>query len=191
MKKGFTLVELLAVIAIIGVLTTLIIPSVSRMVRDRKSKLYENQVNELVSVTRQYMANNPEMYDAIDEYGHVYVTLRELCNSKHIDCTVVDPRDNSTMEGLIRVSLSGTDYIYKYYDDVIESSLNVELNGGETTQEFLEYYTDGETIELIEPTKSEYEFLGWEIIEGDAVLVDNSKLIIGTEDSTIYASTHL
>ena len=186
MKKGYTLVELLAVITIIGLLTVLVVPNVNKLVKERKEKLYQNQESELVNIARQYMSNTPELYDAIDKYGHTYVSVSELCNKNYINCPVIDPRNKSDMNGFIRISVVNGDYVYKYYSDVGNIELIVELNGGVTTQEFSERYTDGEVLTLIEPTREGYKFLGWQVISGDSVL-NNNELTIGVETTTIYA----
>lgn len=47
-KKGFTLMELLAVIVILGLLSVLIVPKVVSSIKDSKKKSYEVSVNNLV-----------------------------------------------------------------------------------------------------------------------------------------------
>ena len=42
------------------------------------------------------------------------------------------------------------------------------------------------TITLLDPIKSNSEFVGWQIVKGDSILNDNT-LIIGTSETILYA----
>ncbi len=59
-KKGFTLVEIIVVIAIIGVLAGIIVPSVMRYVRRGKNDYNANLETELVSVAKSYYSEHKE-----------------------------------------------------------------------------------------------------------------------------------
>ena len=52
MKKGFTLVEVLAVITIIGVLALIVVPGVDSILKSNRDKLYESQINSIVEAAK-------------------------------------------------------------------------------------------------------------------------------------------
>lgn len=57
-KRGFTLVEILAVITIIGLLGLLTIPMISNSVESSKMKAYRETINFIVDAAKVYRADN-------------------------------------------------------------------------------------------------------------------------------------
>ena len=51
MKKGFTLVELLAVIAILAILVIIALPNVMKMFRDAKKNSFTTEIKEVFKST--------------------------------------------------------------------------------------------------------------------------------------------
>ena len=76
MKKGFTIVELLAVIIIISILITITGISISKVVRNSKERLNEVQVNEIISATKAYISSHMGITLDTNECG--YITLNKL-----------------------------------------------------------------------------------------------------------------
>lgn len=56
-KKGFTLVEMIAVLIIISVITAIATPNIAKLMKDSKSKSFISDVNEIVS-NATYMYKN-------------------------------------------------------------------------------------------------------------------------------------
>ena len=57
-KKGFTLVELLAVIIIISVVITLVFPSVSSIISQSKNTVRDVQINKILDAAYDYTLKN-------------------------------------------------------------------------------------------------------------------------------------
>ena len=133
MKKGLTLVELLAVIAILGLLIMLLVPNLLKMLENNKERLYEDQTSELTRLSRNYIIDNPSLYKDIDEDGYLYVGVETLCEGEYINCPIKDPRDDSNIEGCIKIEKVEKDYEYTYEEECNSSDkvyVTVELNGG-------------------------------------------------------------
>ena len=62
MKKGFTLVELLAVIALLGVVALVIVPTVDKSIVDTKEKTYNRQVEVIKTALKEYQIDNKEYF---------------------------------------------------------------------------------------------------------------------------------
>ncbi len=57
-NKGFTLVEVLAVIVILGVLMAIMIPSVGNIIQKNKSDSYDSLKKSLVAAAKVYISDN-------------------------------------------------------------------------------------------------------------------------------------
>lgn len=57
-NKGFTLVEILAVVVILGVLSTIMIPSVTSIIKKNRVENQENFKSSLISATKAYITDN-------------------------------------------------------------------------------------------------------------------------------------
>ena len=75
-KKGFTLVELLGVIILLGVIATIIAPNILKTQKKSEKELFEDSVNALIRGAQIYYANN----DFIN-----YPTSGIAANSKELD----------------------------------------------------------------------------------------------------------
>lgn len=178
MKKAFTLVELIAVIAILGLIIVIGVPKLMGTMKGQKEKSYEKVKDFLISAARNYV---------IDENieGSASIEINDLC--KYIDCPVINPITETEMQGCVNVKkVNGVDE-YEYSTDCGYTRLDVNLNGGETNQEFRTNYIPGEVIRLLNPEKEGETFTGWEVTSGDAVL-SGVELTIGHVDSSIVAN---
>ncbi len=61
-KKGFTLTELLVVIALIGVLALLVVPNVMKVRNNINERLYSEKLDYILSAAELYAGNNPDIF---------------------------------------------------------------------------------------------------------------------------------
>ena len=57
-KKGFTLVELLAVIMILGLVGLIAIPTVTKVIKNSKQKLYDSQITMIEQSGKKWGIDN-------------------------------------------------------------------------------------------------------------------------------------
>lgn len=86
MKKGFTLVELLVTIALIGVLSSFIIVDINKKSKDY-SKEANNELIELIkSSTYSYIMSNEQIEQKVKSSDSGYtIKLEELINNGYLD----------------------------------------------------------------------------------------------------------
>jgi len=77
MKKAFTLVELLAVIILLGLLGLIIYPTVNGVINNNKQKLHDKQINELIRHAETYAASNSSKLRMINGSKNI-VTIDDL-----------------------------------------------------------------------------------------------------------------
>lgn len=120
MKNGFTLIELLAVIFILGVLSAIVVPNLFNTYKDKQLELYDNTVSEIERYASIYVVNNPSVFKEIETNGSINISISELCDSKIATCPITDPRDESIMDGYVKVSIDSNNienYIYEYFEN--------------------------------------------------------------------------
>lgn len=92
-KDGFTLVELMAVIAIIAVLSVIIIPSLVTVNKNINSRLYNQKVDNIESAAELYASNNPDIFNGADR---VYVTVYQLIEANYLEIDTKNGKGSCT-----------------------------------------------------------------------------------------------
>lgn len=101
-KKGFTLSEILVVIAIIGVIAVIAVPSVIFVNKRINVKLYNQKVINIEKAAELYASQNKSLFDGSSE---VEISVADLINNNYLendgkcgdsDC-LVNPTDKSSL----------------------------------------------------------------------------------------------
>ena len=83
MKKGFTLVELLAVIAVLALIAAISYPIVSGMIADMKNTASESQKREIIDAAKFWVQDNSALLS--DTVGDVYtLTVNKLKEDNYL-----------------------------------------------------------------------------------------------------------
>ena len=101
-KKGFTLIEVIAVVVIIGLLAGISIPLVSKYLNDGKDKYNNELVNDFSTIVKSYYSQNPGYVPrGKDEkdFGDA-VWLTELQNNNYLSDELVDAEGGSCSESV-------------------------------------------------------------------------------------------
>jgi type IV pilus assembly protein PilA len=121
MKKGFTLVELLAVIMLLGIISLIAIPSVGKILNRSRQRALDGVKKELIKATKSYTADNLELLPSNDG-GYICVDIETLENSSYINNDeIIDPTTEEPLVGYIKVT-----YLSKYNKYNYEYALNCE-----------------------------------------------------------------
>ena len=113
-KKGFTLVELLAVIIILGILGLIVVPMVNDTIKEQKEKLYNRQLETIQSSAEGWSTKK-----ITDDGTSVYVNVTTLVNDGYLkNKDIKDPRNNKIMSGCVSISYdeAHSQYVYDYVD---------------------------------------------------------------------------
>ena len=87
-RKGFTLIEVLGTLTILGIISVVAVPMVNKYLMQSKDKTYDNYVNTLYNATRNYYEKNSMFLPKAGTSSKV--TARELLNDDYID-ELIDP----------------------------------------------------------------------------------------------------
>ena len=118
-KKGFTLAELLGVIVIVAILSTLAVISVNSIVENGKKGVYQNLEKTMKGATENYFVDNPTFLPTVG--GSKNISYNDLLNGHYID-KFEDPKGGDCSSSYVRVERSadkGVNYTIKYLSCVI------------------------------------------------------------------------
>lgn len=115
MKKGFTLVELIAVIIILALLSFLVVPSVDKTIKTNQKKLYENQLENIKKSAQTWGAANigvlPQNINT-----SITITLKDLKETGLVEKNIKNPITKELFSDDLKIQItkkSNTKYIYE------------------------------------------------------------------------------
>lgn len=122
MRKGFTLVELLVVIVIIGMLSFIAYPSIISIIKNSKDSTYRSQIKIMEKITKEWATSNPMKLPKIEEHnGECYcdskcITIDSLKDSGYLSNEdVKNPKGGDLTGGVeIKCTCSGSCNTCKY-----------------------------------------------------------------------------
>ena len=176
-KKGFTLVELLAVIIILSLVLVIAVPSVNKYIKQSKEKAYDAQISTIIEAAQAYASANSGLLPRKEEFV-VKITLGQLKSSGLIKEEVKNPNDDKYFDDALTIEIKKKGETYTY--DIVESTI--------TTR-------DGEKSPIINLNGSPmvtynlnatYTELGASATDSDGnaisnIVIDKSNLVMSTE----------
>ena len=124
-KKGFTLVELLAIIVILGIIITIVYPLVVSTINDAKKNAYTSQKEIVIKAAKLYYLDHVENLPDIGSSENRCVTIETLITDGYISSEelksnysmikeekkLINP-DNNTEISSVQVKYENNKYVY-------------------------------------------------------------------------------
>ena len=119
-NKGFTLVELLAVIIILSLLTLLATTSITKIVKESKDDLYNTQILA-IKVSAETWGSEGNI--RLPEAGQCkYFKLKDLKDSGYIDSNIIDSRTSEQISDDMNIKVSAT--MNKFGKTIVDYEVN-------------------------------------------------------------------
>lgn len=113
-NRGFTLVEVLAVIALIVVIFMLIVPSVTKIVNTSKDTAYQKQINTILTAAYDWSLKNISTLP--DKEQKTFVTLSELKSVGLVDSNIINTDTKEAFPDNLVISITNVGSKYKTND---------------------------------------------------------------------------
>ena len=117
MKRSFTLIELLAVIIILGIIALVLAPITLSIIDRSKQKMYDNQEQEIIGAATMYVSDNSTIIAGLSEIGtENEITLQELSDLGYINLPIKNylTGDDFDPDCYLITITKGTDTYYDY-----------------------------------------------------------------------------
>ncbi len=137
MKKGFTLIEVLAVIIVIAIISTVSVLSINYSIERTKERLYYEQIERLESSLRGWSIENINSLP-VDQEGIFFFDIDRFKAEGIINTDeIIDPRTNEELKGCIVVTYNEdySQYNFDYTEDDCDTASEsympiISISGG-------------------------------------------------------------
>ncbi len=125
MRKGFTLVELLGVIVILGLIAMIAIPTINSALNSSREKAYDEQVRTIVEASRTYMSKNSLKLPSQAEGNNCclsvatlqksgLLTSDDIKNPKYQKDSEEEEKKYENFNGSVIITFTNNKYKYEY-----------------------------------------------------------------------------
>ena len=189
MKKGFTLIEILSVIIILGVIFLFITPKISNLIKESRNLSKEiNEITIINSVKEYANAYEKDFYSSFLDVGDKgYILVSDIVSKGNI--TKEEINDYGVIESdYVEVELiDGDKFTYKFVSNMDEITVKFDLNGGQMDQTFIKVKYNEAYGQLPTPTKDGYIFIGWFTEKDGNNKVVSSTIVKEKKPHVLYA----
>lgn len=94
-KRGFTLIELIAILGLLSIMVLIATPSLMNQIKSTNEKKYENFISDLCLASESYLGKNKELGESStfkDKGNSVSFKLKELIDGGYISKNIKNPK---------------------------------------------------------------------------------------------------
>jgi len=175
MKKGFTMIELLTVIIIIGVLALLIAPAVTNIIKDSKEKTFNIQVKSIEDSAENFIIEYIDVLTVLN-VSEVTIDLKLLKDLAYVDYQIKDPIENKYFsdDSLINIKIINNQYSVTLYPKTAST-----VSDDVKYKNYLTFFI-GSNLETVTSDPKEKLI----VIKYDGGIIDKSKYIVTRDEVT-------
>ncbi len=90
MKKGFTLAELIGVLVVLALIAMIAVPSVTKTIKENKSKVCVIQFNNIIEEAKGWASNNIDKLP-INSGDKIEISFNDLAKYGYSEDNIIDP----------------------------------------------------------------------------------------------------
>lgn len=180
MKKGFTLVELIATFIVLTIIGAITLPIVNSLIKNNKESLYQSQIESIKQASEKWAYKNIDLLPNDNE--SITITILDLKKSGCLPLDTRNPKTGELFPNDMEIVISFNNNMYFY---------SVKEESGTNITEFNQYspilILNGNALEYVE-IGNQYNELGAKAKDNNGNIINNINIIYqynGTEISTI------
>ena len=132
-KKGFTLVEILAVISVLAIISVLSIIIINKRITESKELIYEKQVDVIKESTGNWVNDNMEFVEKENKCNYIKINLNTLINEGYLSNKIENPKTGKPFDKDLVVIIQKInktyEYIFEMDDEYNESKYTCKFDG--------------------------------------------------------------
>lgn len=160
-EKAFTLIELLAVIIILGTLTLVVFPLILKQINNAKKGI--KQANEvlIIDAAKEYYEDNKQSYKKVEGVEYC-IEINKLQEENYINSKIKDENyNNIDTSKYVKLTCVKNNFKYKVVDECNYYTVTFDPNGGDISIDTKQVLENSLYGELPTPVKTGYTFMGW------------------------------
>jgi len=110
-RRGFTLVELLGVLVVLGLLAVICYPIITNVITKQKNELTKEQKNRIINAAKNYVASGLGTFDSNDT---ACVSISDLQTGGFLESGDIQNPNGGTLTGNVQIKWSDTYNQYEY-----------------------------------------------------------------------------
>lgn len=114
MKRGFTLVELLGIITVLGIIAVIVTPVIQRTLEQNEDTIYKTLVKQIEGNAKDYLAINTNKLPQ-NEGDTVLIKIGDIKKEGIIQINIKNPKTNNIIsnESYVKVTKESNNYYYE------------------------------------------------------------------------------
>lgn len=114
MKRGFTLVELLGIIVVLGIIAVIVTPVIQSTLEQNEDTVYKTLMKQIEGNAKDYLAINTDKLPQ-NEGDKVLIKIGDIKTSGLIQINIKNPKTNNIIsnESYVTVTKEGNNYRYE------------------------------------------------------------------------------
>src|SRR5574344_2706545 len=126
-KKGFTLAELMGVVIILGVILTITLPTVDKIIKNSKETAYNTQIASITKAASDWALQNTKLLPDNDGES-IVIYLGTLKQNGSVSVNIENPKTGAVMSNSTSITITKVGNSYTYLVNVIDLTTTEDSN---------------------------------------------------------------